>query len=64
MFSDGRTNQSPDAEVSAVRASVGTAAGHGDDVPEVQIVAVEQTEAVATRRSTRAAGVREHDRRP
>jgi hypothetical protein len=50
LFSDGRTNnQGADADVSAVRASVGTAAGQGDDVPDVQIEALGQTEAVTTR---------------
>jgi len=37
MFSDGNpNNQGADAEVSAVRPSVGTTAGHQDDLPEVQ----------------------------
>jgi hypothetical protein len=37
MFSDGSpNNQGADAEVSAVRPSVGTTAGHQDDLPEVQ----------------------------
>jgi hypothetical protein len=50
MFSDGRTNnQGADAEVSAVRASVGAATVQGDDVPDVQIVAVGHAEAEATR---------------
>ena len=50
MFSDGRTNhQGADADMSAVRASVGAATDQRDDVPDVQIVALGQAEAAATR---------------
>jgi hypothetical protein len=48
MFSDGNPNiQGADAEVSALRPSVGTAAGHQDDLPEVQKSSLGSAEAEA-----------------
>lgn len=65
MFSGGRTNnQGPDADMSAVRASVGTAASQGNDLPEVQVVPLGQTEEAVATRDNRAPAVREHDRHP
>lgn len=61
MFSDGRTNdQGADADVSAVRASVGTPAGHQDDLPQVQKSSLGPTEEAVAHVQNRTAGVREH----